>query len=69
MGIFVGVTNLKFKLLHLISIWLSVFNGIQRYRYSMIFIGIQRAVSIILNQHFILHIDDIRKHIFNKLTL
>ena len=32
-------------------------------------IGIQQAVSIILNKHVILHIDGIRKDIFNKLTL
>ena len=32
-------------------------------------IGIQQALSIIFNQHVILHIDDIRKHIFHKLTL
>ena len=31
-------------------------------------IGIQQTVSIILNQHVIIYIDDIRKHIFNKLT-
>ena len=53
MGVFVGVTNLKFKLLHLISMILSVFNRHHRY---------------ILNQHLIQFIDDIRKHIFNKLT-
>ena len=38
------------------------------FNFNMI-IGIQQTVSIILNHHVILHIDDIRKQIFNKITL